>query len=75
LVFSIGINTLAWASQHQNGGPLKGKILDAEEFAKEIAIESENTFSDSVGDTPLTKLLDDLFIKVAEKGTISLDYI
>lgn len=74
LVISIGVETLAWASQTINGGPLDIKVRKGqyETFAKDVA--REITKEDEVGDTPLAVFLDAMMVKASEEGSPALVY-
>jgi hypothetical protein len=61
LVVSIGVKTLAWASQHRNGGVLKDCRVDPEqlhEFSRDVT--RAMCAEDELGATPLCNFLEDM---------------
>lgn len=75
LIIEIGIETLAWCSASENGGPLDDcKVNEkyykewARDVANEINREEEN------GDTPLNKFLDKVMNEAADNGSQALDF-
>lgn len=73
LVISIGVETLAWASDPENGGTLEGVKVDAShhhEFAKDVA--SEMMREDEIGQFPLSEFLDEMMGKAADSGSGAL---
>ena len=80
LVVRIGIDTLAFCAQPENGGP----VLDtqtlacrvdsrrarqwAKDVVREMTDEAEN------GDTPLCKFLDKMMCSAAENGSMAIHY-
>lgn len=74
LVISIGIGTLAWAAKTRNGGPVPQNVAvaDHEEFARDVA--RSLCREDEVGNTLLTRLLDDAMTDAMNGGSIGLRY-
>lgn len=73
LTASIGIETLAFASLSEFGGPLSdfcvGKRL-ANVWAKDVSLEMQR--EDESGNTPLSRFLDEMMEAAAESGSAAL---
>lgn len=76
LVIRIGIDTLAFAGEQENGteGPVIGnsKVLDVREWAKDVRIEIEN--EDEAGNSLLTRMLDKAMSNARDNGSTALSY-
>lgn len=75
LVISIGVETLAWASRPENGGPLETCEVEegwesqfARDVAYEIVREEEN------GESPMCRFLDRMMQSAADNGSESLRF-
>ena len=74
LVIRIGVDTLAWCFEISNDNQpydekvgdfrRKFKVLDAHKFAKGVGIGLQDEEED--GSTPLTKILDEAYIRAVE---------
>lgn len=75
LVISIGISTLAYCTDWENGGPLKDCKVDGRkliQWAKSVAYEIERERES--GATPLTDLLERAMQEAADSGSPALIY-
>lgn len=79
LVIRIGIDTLAFAYTevfHQDKDELEQKIQvifpDKLEFAKDVMWEM--TREDEIGNSPLTKFLDDMMAEAVNQGSAGIDF-
>ena len=80
LVIRIGINTVAWAFDHDPENNVydekkaeyvqAAKVLDAAEFANDVVIEMTNEEED--GTTPLDLFLDKMCRKAANQGSAAI---
>ncbi len=83
LVISIGINVLDFATEQRepftifdfeaNKYVQKWKVVDALEFAKDVARQFNRERED--GSTPLTNLLDEMSIAALEQGSIGIEEV
>lgn len=68
LIISVGIDNLAWAAvNHPKFWEYDLSILDNAKFAQEVLIELNH--EKEIGDTLVTKMLDDAIIGVIEQGS------
>lgn len=75
LVISIGVETLAFASRPENGGPLTTCEIEPgweNEFARDVAYEIGR--EEENGDTPLAKFLDSMIEAAADNGSEALKF-
>jgi hypothetical protein len=73
LVIEIGIDTLAFCSESKNGGPYKKCKVDPklkEQWVQDVANAIER--QDELGNSKLTKLLDDSMTEAADRGSGAL---
>ena len=73
LTITIGTETLAWSTRHENGGRLEGLRVDRRKhkgFAKDVA--REMTREDEIGATPLSDFIDKMVQAAADNGSIAL---
>ena len=72
LVISIGINTLAWASESANGGPLEGwRVIPGQEkqWAKDVADEMEYEDGDYNAQSRVGEWLDKMIARASDAGS------
>lgn len=77
LVISIGVNTLAFAADYENGGPLKDCSVKAgseEELAKDVAREMEEEGHGYNVSTRIGSFLDEMIGYAYERGSLAIDY-
>ena len=72
LIISIGLNTLAWALDSENGGPFEQFCVGSSEkdkttFGKDII--REMTKENEVGETPLMGFLDSMGMEALDSGS------
>jgi hypothetical protein len=77
LSIEIGIDTLAWAYEHQpdnwtgEGDDAKYRVVDKKEFARDVASEMNREAED--GSTPLSLFFDAMCTAAADDGSIAVE--
>lgn len=71
VLLAIGVDTLAWAALHENGGPLEEeiKVIDPDEFAADVVAEMEREDGDYNACPEFGRWIDSLIEKALERGT------
>lgn len=76
LVVSVGVDTLAWATDYNNGGPLDGcsvKTGSEEEWAKDVAREMEEEGHGFNVSTRVGTFLDQMIEYAYERGSAAIE--
>lgn len=75
LFMAIGVETLAWASLEENGGPLQdAQIVNEDEFARDVSIEMMRENGDWQSEMAASKWLDEMVEAAAERGSAGISY-
>lgn len=76
LRIEIGVETLAWATNPENGGPLEGfRVRNGKEllWAHDVAREMMHEDGDYNGQPRVGEWLDEMILKAAENGSGALE--
>jgi hypothetical protein len=71
LVISIGLSTLAFSAEHQDGNP-KLKVVNKKALGEDVC--HELMAEDEIGATILTDLLDAAVTKACDNGSVAFDH-
>lgn len=73
LIIAIGVETLAWAADAQNGGPFEEtKVVDADIFAVDVCAQIMNEGQGYNNEPEVGRFLDQRMVAACEHGSAGL---